>query len=195
MSSDREKQNSKNHYRKNKIRYKEIRKKYYVVNSEEIRKKQKVYRENNKDKIKENAIKNKLKIKEYRKKYNQINKERMANQRREYYIKNKHVMNAYSIEYYKKYPERRLSGIKRHFEKYGKTFNMNSNEFQYALQSWSKTIKKLDNYMCKNCSSKENLHSHHIKPKILFPELALDLDNGVTLCKPCHEKIHGYITY
>lgn len=92
-------------------------------------------------------------------------------------------------------PEKRLVIMKRHFEKYGKTFDMNPMEFSYASISWSKTVKKLDNYMCKNCDSIENLHAHHIQPKGEFPKLALDLDNGITLCKKCHGKSHGFDTY
>lgn len=55
---------------------------------------------------------------------------------------------------------------------------------------WSIAVKKRDNYKCVECDSSENLHSHHIKPKSLYPELRYDLDNGVTLCKSCHFKIH-----
>jgi len=31
-----------------------------------------------------------------------------------------------------------------------------------------------------------SMQAHHIKPKSLFPELALDLDNGVMLCTAHH---------
>lgn len=56
-------------------------------------------------------------------------------------------------------------------------------------------LSKIDNFMCKNCSSTENLNSHHIQPKAEFPELSLDLNNGITLCLDCHSEIHGYRIY
>ena len=92
-------------------------------------------------------------------------------------------------------PEKEFKYSMNHFEKYGKYFNLSSMEYLYALQLWSKLVKKLDNFMCKNCDSTENLNAHHIMPKNDFPELSLDLSNGVTLCKKCHEEIHGFIIY
>ncbi len=105
--------------------------------------------------------------------------------------------------YQKKYPERvkksrndhleqRLEYMIKYFEKLGKSFDMTSIQYKYALNYWSKTIKKLDNYLCKNCDSTDNLHAHHMMPKKDFPELSLDLDNGVTLCEDCHSEVHGY---
>jgi len=62
------------------------------------------------------------------------------------------------------------------------------------LDHWGDKIKKRDNYTCQRCG-KENLtgkncHAHHKKPKDLYPELALDLDNGETLCIDCHTVKH-----
>ena len=93
------------------------------------------------------------------------------------------------------HPESNLKAKINQFQKLGKKLDMKSMEFSYALQSWSKTIKKLDNYMCKNCDSTENLNAHHIMPKADFPELSLDLDNGVTLCDKCHGDMHGFEIY
>jgi 5-methylcytosine-specific restriction endonuclease McrA len=39
---------------------------------------------------------------------------------------------------------------------------------------------------CVDCSSTVNLTVHHIKPVRLAPDLALDPDNLVTLCRSCH---------
>ena len=125
--------------------------------------------------------------------YNNI--EYIKEKSRKYYIKNKSKINKYNDEWRKTNPEKVLNHLKKYLETNGDIFNMSPNQYMYAINSWSKTIKKLDNYMCKNCSSKENLHAHHIQPREHFPELSLNVDNGITLCKECHEDIHGFKTY
>ena len=72
---------------------------------------------------------------------------------------------------------------------------MSAFKYQTLLKSWSNMIKKLDNNMCKNCDSKEKLNAHHIQPKSEFPDMALDVNNGVTLCEECHSKVHGFKIY
>ncbi len=101
----------------------------------------------------------------------------------------------YQKKWAKNNPEKVLVIMRRHFTKYGKTFKMNPNEYLYAINSWSKTIKKLDNNMCKLCDSKENINAHHLQPKQDFPQLCLDLNNGITLCKNCHWDVHGFEIY
>ena len=138
---------------------------------------------------------------EYNKENNKKHKHRINMYRKKYYIEHKEEEKKKSKLYYQTHvhpktnPEKRLVIMKRHLEKYGKTFEMNPSEFSFALQAWSKTIKKLDNFICKNCGNKENLNAHHIQPKQDFPELALDTDNGITLCKTCHENIHCFEIY
>lgn len=63
-------------------------------------------------------------------------------------------------------------------------------DMAYALSHWAETVKKQDNYTCKNCNSRSRLHAHHIIPKFINPKLALDIENGVTYCKDCHEAYH-----
>ncbi len=101
----------------------------------------------------------------------------------------------YNKNYAILHPEMHLKSNKKHLVKLGKIFDMNSSEYLYAIQSWSITIKQLDNNICRNCGSKENLNAHHIQPKAEFPKLALNIDNGITLCKICHESTHGFIIY
>ena len=66
----------------------------------------------------------------------------------------------------------------------------NSKISQRTLAAWSLQVKERDNHTCQVCDSTEHLHAHHIQPKSIFPELALDLDNGMTLCKGCHIEVH-----
>lgn len=62
------------------------------------------------------------------------------------------------------------------------------------LKEWSYAVKSRDNYTCQECfgsNMKKRLCAHHIKPKETFPELAFDVDNGLTLCNPCHSRLHN----
>ncbi len=40
-------------------------------------------------------------------------------------------------------------------------------------------------------SDSRNIAAHHIYPKRNFPNLQFDINNGITLCKKCHEKTYG----
>lgn len=57
---------------------------------------------------------------------------------------------------------------------------------------WRKAVIERDK-CCVKCGSKEKLVAHHIKPFAQYPELRLDVDNGVTLCELCHRRLHGLI--
>lgn len=57
-------------------------------------------------------------------------------------------------------------------------------------KSWRDSVLKRDRFTCQLCGQKGGkLEVHHIRPKYLFPELTLVIDNGCTLCKYCHQKI------
>lgn len=52
---------------------------------------------------------------------------------------------------------------------------------------WRKEIFVRDDYTCQMCGKRGGyLEADHIKPWAYFPELRFDLDNGRTLCRPCH---------
>lgn len=58
-----------------------------------------------------------------------------------------------------------------------------------AYKSWRFLIFQRDNFTCQDCGHKGKIiEAHHIKEFALFPELRLDPDNGVTLCKECHDE-------
>lgn len=47
-----------------------------------------------------------------------------------------------------------------------------------------------DNYKCQCCGLKKKLHVHHIFSYKYYPSLRTDVNNGITLCKYCHQKYH-----
>lgn len=57
------------------------------------------------------------------------------------------------------------------------------------LSDWSVAVRARDG-VCRKCGTSKDLHAHHVKPKSERPDLALDLDNGVTLCYRCHKAEH-----
>lgn len=68
----------------------------------------------------------------------------------------------------------------------------NSKEYK----CWRLKVFERDNYKCVLCGyDKGNiLQADHIKPFAYYPELRLDISNGRTLCKPCHEKTDTYLS-
>jgi len=91
----------------------------------------------------------------------------------------------------KENPEKVLKTQIRYLKKLGDKFNMNQYQIKTALMSWSKTIRKRDNDKCIICGSKEGLNAHHTLYKRYYPELSLNINNGVTLCKIHHNEVHG----
>ena len=69
----------------------------------------------------------------------------------------------------------------------------NSSEFR----QWREAVFARDNWTCQECSRKRRmgdrviLHPHHIKSFAEYPELRLVVNNGITLCRECHMKIHN----
>ena len=56
---------------------------------------------------------------------------------------------------------------------------------------WKKEVKERDNYTCQKCKQiGGELNSHHIELWSKNMEKRYDLDNGVTLCRSCHTKVH-----
>ena len=86
------------------------------------------------------------------------------------------------------------------FGKFGK-LNPNWNgghsperQSKYARFFWKelkKFVLKRDNYTCQICFVIGNLIVHHIFPWSKYPSFRFNDDNLVTVCIPCHKKLHG----
>lgn len=65
-------------------------------------------------------------------------------------------------------------------------------------RQWRIAVFERDDYTCQDCGARNGnghratLNADHIKPFSLFPELRLSLENGRTLCVPCHKKTPTY---
>lgn len=54
--------------------------------------------------------------------------------------------------------------------------------------NWFKEVKIRDNHTCKKCGNPGNI-AHRIMSRKVRPDLAHQLDNGITLCVDCHNHI------
>ena len=57
-------------------------------------------------------------------------------------------------------------------------------------QIWRNLVFQRDNLKCRHCEETEGLCAHHIIGWDEDKKLRYDLDNGLSLCRSCHIKIH-----
>lgn len=72
----------------------------------------------------------------------------------------------------------------------------------YGMTIWKKIredVKQRDHYECQRCNYNKrltthikpnDLHVHHICELEKFPQLALNMNNLITVCHDCHNEIH-----
>ncbi len=59
-------------------------------------------------------------------------------------------------------------------------------------KEWREKVFKRDNFICQICQQKKReLAPHHIKTFLRFKADRFKVENGVTLCKECHIKLHA----
>lgn len=86
----------------------------------------------------------------------------------------------------------RLTGENSHFWAGGKTKKSQLLRGSAAYSEWRSAVFERDGYRCVECGVKPGpglrvlLEADHIKALSEFPEFALDVGNGRTLCRPCH---------
>jgi 5-methylcytosine-specific restriction endonuclease McrA len=59
----------------------------------------------------------------------------------------------------------------------------------FEVKEWRTSVFHRDDFVCQECGVRGGkLEAHHIKPWRLFRELRHEVNNGITLCRPCHLK-------
>jgi len=59
------------------------------------------------------------------------------------------------------------------------------------MTAWRKSVFNRDKYTCQECGQiGGKLNAHHKAPYSLFAFLQYDVNNGLTVCEPCHKTIH-----
>jgi len=132
-----------------------------------------------------------LRKKQQKQKEYQKHKEKYKKYKNEYYQKNR-------IHYLQKNAEWQLNNQQKvfqiklnHLKKCGFPFKLDPSAYGFAIMEWSKIIKSRDSHTCQNCSSPAQI-SHHIIHKSKYPALSLNINNGIALCKKCHNEVHGW---
>jgi len=87
-------------------------------------------------------------------------------------------------------PYTKISGEKHWNWKGGITPENHRQRVLIQSKLWRKSVLKRDNYTCQECHERGGrLHAHHIKTWAKYPKLRFDVNNGITLCKQCHDQI------
>lgn len=57
-------------------------------------------------------------------------------------------------------------------------------------KEWRNAVYRRDRWTCRSCGAKKQIVAHHIEPFSLREDLRFVVDNGVTLCRACHQEVH-----
>lgn len=74
----------------------------------------------------------------------------------------------------------------------GSSKNYKKGYKSYKYKAWREAVFERDEHTCKECGAKGYITAHHIKSFAHHPELRYEIDNGQTLCEPCHSKTDNY---
>lgn len=91
--------------------------------------------------------------------------------------------------------------LKKYWSKVVRIYKNNQSERRSKLYlEWHDKVLKRDNYTCQVCGDHNykgrggaiKFHVHHKETWSTNPELRFDVNNGVTMCIPCHLKTDDY---
>ena len=79
-------------------------------------------------------------------------------------------------------------------KRWEKSERTKTHRFDQRVIHWREAVFKRDGFKCRMCGYVPNrsgtLNAHHIRLWSRFPELRLEVSNGVTLCVECHKFAH-----
>lgn len=89
---------------------------------------------------------------------------------------------------------KRTSALPRGAEHHAYRDGSGSKQRPKALvKQWRTAVFQRDDYTCQGCGQRGGrLQADHIRPYSEFPDLRWDLNNGRTLCEPCHRQTPTY---
>jgi hypothetical protein len=83
-------------------------------------------------------------------------------------------------------------GEKHHNWQGGKTEQNAIDRQSVEYKLWREAVYRRDHYTCRLCGVKSrNLCPHHIKSWARHEDIRYEVDNGITLCKTCHDAHHA----
>lgn len=87
-------------------------------------------------------------------------------------------------------PNYKGRGENQHLWKGGVTPENEKIRHSIEYDLWRYSVLSRDKWICQECGSNQKLNAHHVKSFSKYPELRFAIDNGKTLCKPCHIEAH-----
>jgi ribosomal protein S27AE len=65
----------------------------------------------------------------------------------------------------------------------------------HEVYLWKRDVLNRDGRRCRKCGDTKRLEAHHILRWVDEPNARIDRENGITLCKKCHDGEHGKRTH
>lgn len=161
----------------------------------EVRERRKRYYQETKDNKRRSYPSRQLNIiADYNKEYRKTHTREHNEESRRFYQRHRERIDLKNKNWIKTNPQSwqkiALKSQKKYLSRLGKSFGLVYHKLPYLYTQWSRTVKDQYNNKCAICEMPAD-HSHHIFHKSKYPELSLNLNNGVPLCLVHHNEVHG----